>query len=124
MTAEERAQQTNCTVCEEDQEAIQIEGHPPIHICRDYAEAIRRALNTIRAAGFPIRSLEGYRVGRSKGPADKKTACARSSATTPTARRSTSTPNRTAFYTDCFEFSAKRASFCAVAPGVPEQPGT
>ena len=122
VTPEERAQQTNCTVCEEDQEAIQVEGHPPIYICRDYAEAIRRALNSIRAAGFPIRSLEGYRVGRSKGPADKN------GLRTQFSNHSYGTAldinaEQNGLYTDCFEFSAK-CQLLRGGPWRPEQPGT
>lgn len=72
VTAEEKDPHSQCTVCEEDQEAIPVTGLAPIYICKDYAPAVRQVMNSLMVAGFPIRTIEGYRVGRSKGPADAK----------------------------------------------------
>jgi len=72
LTAEEKDPHSSCTVCEEDQEQLHVDGAAPIYVCKVYAEAVRQVLNTLKVAGFPIRSLEAYRVGRSKGPTDKQ----------------------------------------------------
>jgi hypothetical protein len=122
VTAEERAPQTNCTVCEEDQEAMQIEGYPLIYICKDHAEGVRRALNTIRASGFPIRSLEGYRVGRSKGPVDANGLRTQfSNHSFGTAIDINAETN--GLYTECFEFGPQ-CQLLRGGPWRPGQPGT
>lgn len=122
VTAEERAPQTNCTVCEEDQEAIQIEGYPLIYICKDYAEGVRRALNTIRASGFMIRNLEGYRVGRSKGPVDANGLRTQfSNHSFGTAIDINAEIN--GLYTECFAFGPQ-CQLLRGGPWSPGQPGT
>jgi len=70
LTREERGETEGCTVCEEDQIEIGIEGVPPFRVCKALAPAVTRALERARAAGFPMMSAVGYRVGKSKGPVD------------------------------------------------------
>lgn len=57
-----------CRVCSEDQVEIKLLGLAPIQVCAVYAETIKSALKKVIASGFPIRTLVGYRVGKSRGP--------------------------------------------------------
>ncbi len=73
LTKEEKGAVEGCTVCEEDQEELRIGGGvPPIRVCRKYAAAIRGALEKAKKEGFPLQSLVGYRVGRSRGKEDSR----------------------------------------------------
>lgn len=57
-----------CTVCSEDQARVEVEGLPPVTVCRHYAPQVEAALKAIQASGeFSIRTLKGYRVGRTRG---------------------------------------------------------
>jgi len=71
LTSTEKDPHSSCTVCEEDQVSVVVEDLPPVQVCRDYAEAVRKTLETIKASGFPITSLTGYRPGLTKGPVDR-----------------------------------------------------
>lgn len=118
ITAEERDPHSKCTVCEEDQEPIQLAGIPAIYVCKDYAQAARRVLNNLVFSGFPIRSLEGYRVGRSKGPVDPK------GLRTQFSNHSFGTAidvnaEQNGLYTDCFAFGPG----CHLLRGGPWRPG-
>lgn len=68
LTPEERGSFPGCSVCSEDQVVVDIDGLPSIQVCRAFQERTARALQAARDAGFPIKSLVGYRVGRTKGP--------------------------------------------------------
>lgn len=70
LTSEEKGSYPNCTVCEEDQELVLIQGLPSILVCKQQANFVRQALQAIQASGFPVRTLQGYRVGRSTGSVD------------------------------------------------------
>lgn len=122
LTAEEKDPHSSCTVCEEDQEAIELEGRPPIYICKDYAGAVRQIMNTLMVAGFPIRSIEAYRPGRSKGPVDARGLRTQfSNHSFGTAIDFNSEIN--GLYTDCFAFGPG----CHLLRGgawQPGQPGT
>lgn len=68
LTAEERdPEDPRCTVCREDQTTLELEGVPKITVCRHYADKVKTALEETKAAGFKIRTLIGYRVGRTRG---------------------------------------------------------
>ena len=67
LTPEERGSFAGCTVCSEDQAVLAIDGLPKILVCRSFYERAARALRAARSSGFPIKSLVGYRVGRTKG---------------------------------------------------------
>jgi len=56
-----------CTVCSEDQVEVKVEGVPTIVVCRPFAEQVKTALEEAKAAGFELKTLVGYRVGRTRG---------------------------------------------------------
>ncbi len=62
---------TGCTICEEDQVAINIEPLPPFKICHVLEPFVREALNELLASGENIYDVVGYRVGMTRGEADK-----------------------------------------------------
>lgn len=68
LTSAERDVRSGCTVCEQDQELIKIEGVPPFRICKKFAASIRATLTVIVNNDFPIESVKGYAVGKSRGP--------------------------------------------------------
>lgn len=68
LTAEELGSIPGCTVCEEDQVEIQIKSLPPFKVCRTFKERVSRAISSSMEKGFPVMSVVGYRVGKSKGP--------------------------------------------------------
>lgn len=70
LTPEEKGSLPGCTVCEEDQIDIQIQGVPPFKICKILQIQLNRALQKVVQEGFPLFSIVGYRVGKSKGPLD------------------------------------------------------
>ncbi len=70
LTREELGQVPGCSVCEEDQVNITTQSHQSLKVCRLFAEQIKQALNQSVAKGFPIKSLVGYRVGKSRGKID------------------------------------------------------
>lgn len=58
----------DCTVCREDQQDIAIEGLPKLTVCKKYAPQVEAALRAIQTEGsFKIRTLKGYRVGKTRG---------------------------------------------------------
>ena len=74
LTAEERDPQfPQCTVCQEDQEEIQIKNLPSVTICKHFAPQVREALTQLALAhqanpkAFRVISLVGYRVGKTRG---------------------------------------------------------
>jgi hypothetical protein len=72
LIAAEKDPHSNCTVCEEDQRIVSIEGIPQFSVCKDYAEDVKKAITKIKDAGFPIRTIISYRVGKTKGDIDAK----------------------------------------------------
>jgi len=70
VTGEERDPASRCSVCQADQITIQLEGLPEFRVCKYFAGKVEAALLEIRESGFPIRSVIGYRVGRSRGKTD------------------------------------------------------
>ena len=69
VTKAERApKEPRCTLCEEDQRSIQIGKLPTVKICYIYAQQVEDALrDLLKNKDFKITSLQGYRVGRTRG---------------------------------------------------------
>jgi D-alanyl-D-alanine carboxypeptidase len=61
---------TGCSVCEEDQQWIEVGGLPRFRLCRQIAPQVEATLQQLAADGVPLLSLTGYRVGMTRGPAD------------------------------------------------------
>ncbi len=68
LTEEERGQIAGCSVCEEDQEVVRLHSLPPFKVCKKFRDRIVRAVNLAVSSGFPVYTIVGYRVGKSKGP--------------------------------------------------------
>ncbi len=62
---------SGCTVCEEDQVWIKLNGLTKVRVCQIYKKPIEEVLKNIIASGFPIIEITAYRVGKSKGPLDE-----------------------------------------------------
>ena len=62
---------TGCTVCEEDQVEIQVEGLAPFKVCRLLAKKLKPVLVDLVKRKEPIFSVEGYRVGKTRGELDE-----------------------------------------------------
>ena len=72
LTSLEKDRVTGCTVCQEDQREIFL---PKIHsfkVCKYIALDVERVLVSAIYAGKDIKSVTGYRVGRTRGEADEK----------------------------------------------------
>jgi len=61
---------TGCSVCEEDQEWVEVGDLPRFRLCRKIAPQVRETLHRLADKGVPLLSLTGYRVGMTRGPAD------------------------------------------------------
>ena len=61
-----------CSVCEEDQVEITLDGAAPFKVCHVFAEDIEYILREAQQSGFEINEVAGYRVGRTKGPLDDR----------------------------------------------------
>jgi hypothetical protein len=61
---------TGCTVCEEDQRWVKLEGLPAFRLCKKIAGEVETALRDLQARGEPILEARGYQVMRSRGPVD------------------------------------------------------
>ncbi len=62
---------TGCTICEEDQREILISGIKSFKVCKFLADDIEDVLLRSIAKGQKIKEIIGYRVGMTKGEADK-----------------------------------------------------
>lgn len=62
---------TGCTVCEEDQELVKVDGLKPFRVCRRISGSVSAALKKLLAAGEPLLEVQGYRPGRTKNPLGK-----------------------------------------------------
>ena len=60
-----------CSICEEDMTVLKFENVAPIKVCRVVAPAIKDAIRQAINEGFRVKSLTGYRVGRTKGPVNQ-----------------------------------------------------
>lgn len=63
---------TRCTVCEQDQVEIILPGVAPFKLCRHIAHRVEEALLALLEAGVPVRRVDGYRVGLTRGEADEQ----------------------------------------------------
>ena len=59
-----------CSVCEEDQTEITLSNGVSTRVCQVLAKDMEIALESSLEDGFPIQTLTGYRVGRTRGPLD------------------------------------------------------
>lgn len=71
LSKEEVDPVTGCTVCREDQVELILPGIKPFHVCRIVAPAIELSLQELIEAGESITQVIGYRVGMTRGSADK-----------------------------------------------------
>lgn len=71
LRAEEIDAATGCTVCEEDQQLLQVGRLPPFLVCRRIADKVRAQLEQLLAAGEPIIEVTAYRPGRTRNPLDE-----------------------------------------------------
>ncbi len=118
----EKDKYSNCTVCEEDQAWIKIKGIKKVRVCKIYKDVFEKALKNIQKSGFKLIKVTGYRVGKSKGPIDKK------GLRTQFSNHSFGSAidvnrSRNGLYKNCFTFSEK----CQLALGGkwdPKRPGT
>jgi len=71
LVAEEKGpdfEKSGCTVCEEDQVEVAVEGLPVIKVCKYYAPQVLEALTALQAdKTFRIQELVGYRCGQTRG---------------------------------------------------------
>jgi hypothetical protein len=59
---------SGCTVCEEDQVTVAVDGLPEIQVCRYYAPRVKEALEALVASKeFKVEELVGYRCGQTRG---------------------------------------------------------
>ena len=71
VTAAEVDADTGCTVCDEDQVVIEIDGVAPFRVCRIVAPQVTAILQRLSETEFPFFEIEGYRVGQTRGDADE-----------------------------------------------------
>lgn len=62
--------QSGCTVCEEDQQVIRLDGLPEFSVCKRYSSVVLDTLLGLIRQGEKIESVIGYRVGRTRGELD------------------------------------------------------
>jgi len=70
LSSDERDEQSGCSVCVEDQQAIRIDGIPEFLVCEKYAATVQEIFNKLIQQGEKIDSVIGYRVGRTRGDTD------------------------------------------------------
>lgn len=70
LTPAEIDADSGCTVCEEDQELIDLPPVPPFKMCRKFAPSVRATITKLIAAGEPIEQVKGYLVGKTRGTID------------------------------------------------------
>lgn len=70
LSPEEQHPDLPCSICQEDQVEVALEGVEPFRICRAVANDVRDSLEFAQLAGFPIETVTGYRVGRTRGAID------------------------------------------------------
>lgn len=70
LSDEERDRRSGCSVCREDQREVRLPGIAPFSLCHRYAVPVTAMLRKLIAAGVPIKSVTGYRVGRTRGALD------------------------------------------------------
>ena len=61
-----------CSVCREDQTEFTLSNGVSVEVCHILAQDIEMALEETLRSGFEIKTLKGYRVGRTRGPLDDR----------------------------------------------------
>ncbi|SMF51939.1 D-alanyl-D-alanine carboxypeptidase [Alteromonadaceae bacterium Bs31] len=62
---------SGCSVCREDQRAIQVGNLPVVLVCHRFAALLENSLNRLLEQGEPIHKLVAYRVGMTRGDVDE-----------------------------------------------------
>jgi hypothetical protein len=70
LSPQEVDARTGCSVCEQDQVSIKLGKLPEFRLCRVLATEVKATLARLIAEGAPVYQIEGYRVGKTRGPAD------------------------------------------------------
>lgn len=70
LQPEETDSYTGCSVCEQDQRTINVSPLKPFKVCRLLAVELEKRLIELIEQGKPIKHIEGYRVGRTRGDVD------------------------------------------------------
>ena len=70
LSKQEIHQETGCTVCEEDQVDITLQGFPQFKVCKKIASKVEFTLKALIQDKEPVFKIVAYRVGMTKGPAD------------------------------------------------------
>lgn len=63
---------SGCSVCEEDQQKISLPNLEPFYVCKRYAPRLQATLLSLIQAGHAIKTVTGYRVGKTRGELDNK----------------------------------------------------
>jgi len=72
LTPQQRHSSLPCSVCREDQSVITLSNGGSVEVCHILARDIEIALEETLDSGFEIQTLNGYRVGRTRGPLDER----------------------------------------------------
>lgn len=70
LASNERDSLSGCSVCAEDQQLVRIQGLPEFSVCKKYAARLQATLTRLINNGANIKSVTGYRVGRTRGEID------------------------------------------------------
>ena len=70
LTKEEVDPYTGCSLCQEDQITLSINGIPDFSVCRNIAPQLEQALTIALESGQQITKVIGYRVGKTRGAVD------------------------------------------------------
>ena len=63
--------ESGCSVCREDQQKISLPNIEPFYVCKRYAQRLQTTLLSSIQSGQPIKTITGYRVGKSRGAVDE-----------------------------------------------------
>ena len=109
---------SGCSVCIEDQHLLRFQDLKPFRVCKHVSGRLRQVFAELLAAGAPIRTVVGYRVGRTRGPVDaegRRTGFSNHSF----GIAIDINPESNGLYTDCYEFNDN----CKRIRGGPWRPG-
>lgn len=70
LGSDELDEQSGCSVCIEDQQAIKLAGLQVFYVCKRYAAKVQDLLEGLLKQGEKINSVIAYRVGRTRGDVD------------------------------------------------------
>jgi hypothetical protein len=66
--AERDPKESKCTICKEDQIEVKVGDVPSVTVCWLFETEVRKALEHISHSHFVFEQIEGYRVGKTRGP--------------------------------------------------------